>query len=143
MGCIVSATLGIGMAASVIPDVKAAHNAPRLVFQPVAYRPQVAGDPAGVQIQLAVTSQAVSGPGPARPLATRRVRAAQTQAPKFMDVSLGSDRTDDQARQPPDANAEPDADPGPPDDRRWDDRLPPPPPDADYGDRGDPDDTNR
>jgi hypothetical protein len=71
-------------------------------------------------------------------LPTLRVRAAtaETQAPKFVDAALVSDRADDQARQPPpDAYSDPDADPGPPADR-WDDRPPPPPPDADYGDRG-------
>jgi hypothetical protein len=138
LGCIVSATLGIGMAASVLPDVKAAHNAPRLVFRPVVYRPRTAGDQGGIQIELAVTSQAVSGAGTERPAPTPRVRAAtpDTEAPRFMDAALVSDRSDDQARQPPpDADADPDADPGPPDNRRWDDR--PPPPDADYGDRDD------
>ena len=129
------------MAASVLPDVKGVHNAPRLVFEPVSYRPRTAGDQSGIQIELAVAPWTVSGAGATPPPPTLRVRAAtpETEAPRFMDAALVSDRAGDQARQPPpDAYADPDADPGPPDDRRWDDRLPPPP-DADYGDRGDDD----
>ena len=101
------------MAASVLPDVKAPHNLPRPVFQPVVYRPRIADDPAGIRIQVAMAPEAVSGPVAPHPLPTLKVRAAtpQTDAPRLVDAALVSDRADDQARQPP-------------------------PPDADYGDRG-------